>query len=206
MTPFRAASGAFWNSDDVRDTTSLGYTFTDVASGQSAANIINTLYGDGQVISKRDANESHIVHEYVANIVADAMGTEGSFTVFFFDGDFDEKDTDSWHSSESLMATHGFFGAMQKKGDGKALSNAGVSLTAALRRAVKDGSLDSLENDDVQQFLKKNLEIRVRMLHGEAVDATEIPGFDVVVLTADMTLAANADELPTWTRFKELKL
>ena len=209
LTPFRSdASGSFWSSDALRDTTSLGYEYADLASGSSAASIINALYGSSSTVSTRDLHEDgkRYHHEYIADITADSMGTNGTFTVFFFDGPVDEKDVNDWSDSENLMATHSFFTGPEKKGDGTALSNAGVSLNPALRQAVKAGELEDMDLENVQAYLKKNLSWRVKMLHGHAVSPNSIPGFDVTILSADVEMPENNNELPKWSTFKVLRI
>ncbi len=208
LTPFRSNTyGGFWNSDAVRDTTVLGYEYADLASGETAASIINSLYGSGATASKRSTsshNESTTHNEYIAEMRADAMSTEGSFTVFFFDGEFDEKHCEEWHNAESLIATHSFFTGPEKKGTGKALSNAGASLTAGLQKAVEAGKLGSLDKDKVSAYLKNNLEVRIKMQHGQIVDSDFVPGFEVSFMASEVEMPSSRDQLPSWGPFKKL--
>lgn len=113
LTPFHESAGKYWTSDAVRHTQTFNYRYADLASGQGAASIINSLYRDSEPemtvrkraldLDIRGLNVSQYINdvmnpkpgstcrEYVANIQVDSMKMAGSFTVFLFTGPFDEK-------------------------------------------------------------------------------------------------------------------
>ncbi|KAF2482306.1 hypothetical protein BDY17DRAFT_252127 [Neohortaea acidophila] len=230
LTPFRSnGKGGFWSPDAVRNTTIFNYVYADLEMGQSAAVIINTLYGDDNLTDTRAASmgihkktqpshkedhsrkkphqqKSETRQEYIINIRADSMGAEGSFTVFFFDQEVRDDEVCSWHESEAVIASHSFFTGPGKKGDGTLLSSAGTSLTPGLRRAVKDGRLASLEEEDVVRYLRSTLRWRVKMQQGKAVDESEIPGLEIRVLMAEVRGPKALDEMPVWSPFRALEL
>lgn len=206
LTPLhRDPLGNFWTSAAVRDTSVLNYNYADLASGQSAASIINTLYSDDwSATSKRSADSSTTVTKYNANIQVDSMGSEGSFKVFLFDGEVDDNDSSSWRDSDSLLGSHGFFSAPVSHGDGSALVNAGISLTSALKQRVAEGKLSSMSTAAVSEYLREKLEWRVRMLDGRIVQPSEVPHLQVSIMTAEVDVPASEDELPVWGAFKAL--
>jgi tyrosinase len=206
LTPFYAnTNGEFWDSDALRDTTVLNYNYADLASGESAADIINSLYRDNETpFAKRNAHDETSRPEYLANIRADTMSMEGSFTIYFFDGEFNETDPSSWTTTSSLLGTHGFFTGLEKKGDGSTLMNAGVSLNAGLNKAVKNGRLTNLNEKSVNDYLKENLEWRILMLDGTVVDEGDVPGLRVAITTSDVQIPASKNELPVWGGFRTL--
>ena len=223
LAPFHSSTvGDFWTSDSVKDTNNFNYVYDDLASGSSAIDIINNLYRDsddtalskrglterglGQFINKGiDFLQQNVLNEYTANIVADSMGTEGSFTVFVFDGEFDDSNPAGWYDEENMIGSHGFFTNRNAMGDGSALVGAGISLTKPLLEAVVKGKLKTLSNDDVTAYLKETIQWRVfKAADGTKMDASKVPGLEVAIMTSDVDLPRGAGQLPTWSAFRPL--
>jgi tyrosinase len=219
LTPFHSTSdGQFWTCNSCRDTATLGYQYADLASGKSAASIINQYSDTGTGFSKRSDvvdtgqpfigrdSASLIRQEYVANVKADARGTEGSFIVFIFAGPFDESNPAGWSSEDNLIGMQGFFTGSTATGDGSGLVNAGVPLTPSLQKDAHQGpsALSNMTKDAVAAYLKEHIEWRVRSVHGAAVPPTDIPGLEIAVMTATVMLPGSDDELPVWSEWTTL--
>jgi len=93
---------------------------------------------------------------------------------------------------------HGFFTGPEALGDGSALVNAGISITAALLQDVQRGRLSDMEHDAVIAYLKKNIEWRIMSLNGSIIPANELSGLEISVVTADVTLPASDTAMPIW--------
>lgn len=212
LEPFRASDSSddFWNSDDMRDTGSWGYQYADLASGQSAADLINSLYEDSETSTSKRSDTSvtpnYSSAHYIANIRADSMGNEGSFTVFLFDGAMEEDDSSSWHTASNLLGSHGFFTGPLSHGDGTALVNAGVPLTDKLLQSVAAGALSDMSNSAVKNYLKERMQLAVMALNGRVTDVRSVPSLEVVVVTADVVLpgSGGGGEMPVWGPFRPL--
>jgi len=207
LEPFHSDPyGDFWSSDAVSQTDALNYHYADLASGESATAIINSLYRDNSAwSSKRSVNKagnasstSGAIHEYIVNVKVDSMDTEGSFTVYIFDGPFDDSNPAGWWHEEDLIGMHGFFTGPEALGDGSALVNAGISITAALLQDVQRGRLSDMGHDAVIAYLKKNIEWRIMSLNGSIIPANELSGLEISVVTADVTLPASDTAMPIW--------
>ena len=199
LTPFHSDSvGTYYNSDDLRDTTTLGYVYADIASGESAAEIINNLYADDSSSASKRSEGSNTVTKYSATVTVDSLAMDGSFTLYLFDGEVSDDNTASWDESDSLLSTHGFFSGPQMDSDGTSLVNAGISLTPALKERVAEGKLNSMSKDDVTEYLKDNLEWKVKSIDGTVVPASEVPKLQVAITAADVEMPAAKDKMPVW--------
>lgn len=228
LKPFhKSADGTYWNSDAVRDTETFKYQYADLANGQGAASVINSLYRDNEPemslrkramdLGVRGMNVSGYIndvmnpkpgstcHEYVANIQVDSMKMEGSFTVFIFSGPFDEDDPSGWYNEKSLIGSHGFFSGPESMGDGSALVNAGATITDSLLLNKAGGLLDNLTHGAVTGFLKKYIEWRIVKSDGTILDEDDVPGLEVAIMTAQVQVPGYSYQLPSWGAFKPLK-
>ena len=215
LMPFRSNEFCgFLDSDSVRDYPNLGYDYADLASGQSAAEIINSLYRDNETAFSDASTEAgsltqgyigryRITQEYIARIEVDSMSTNGSFTVFLFDGEVND-DPVSWDTASSLLAAHGFFSGPKSGGDGNTLVRGGVSLTSMLSKRRVDGRLRSMDNNDVTNYLQTSLKLRVRMLNGSIGSAVDVPQLKVSIVTSDVELSPSIRDLPRWGEFRVL--
>ena len=88
----------------------------EVDRAEAERRVLDQLDAVVQRVGLRE--DDRMTLEYIADIRADAMNTEGSFTIFLFDGDDAKDDADSWDEHQSLMATHSFFTGPEKKGEG----------------------------------------------------------------------------------------
>lgn len=229
LEPFHQTSeGALWVSDDVRDTRKFNYVYDDLFN-QGAAPLINSLYGDqGQSfeagsdekgsLSKRtgDATSlggylSNVVEavprliegkttEYIASIEVDAMNMNGSFTVFVFDGEFNEDDASEWQCEKNLIGSHGFF-ASPTAMDSDSKVRAGISITDALFSRTLGGFLDDLTNGGVTSYLKDKIEWRIVDATGCIKEGKDVPGFHLDVISSEVEISKDDSCLPKWGNF-----
>lgn len=209
----------------MRDTQTFNYRYADLASGQGAASIINSLYRDSEPemtvrkraldLDIRGLNVSQYINdvmnpkpgstcrEYVANIQVDSMKMAGSFTVFLFAGPFDETNPGGWYEEKSMIGAHGFFSSPESTGHGSALVNAGATITDSLLLNKAAGMLD-LTHGAVTAFLKECIEWRLVKADGTVLDEDDVPGLEVTIMTAEVQVPGYHYQMPSWGAFKPL--
>ena len=110
------------------------------------------------------------VHEYFANVKVGKHSLDGPFFIYVFLGDV-ETDPASWATDPDLVGLHAVFADQDKMigGSGAAANmniktTAAIPLTETLREKVAVGELESLETDDVTEYLRTALQWRVAMV------------------------------------------
>lgn len=229
LEPFHKTSeGELWDSDDVRDTRTFNYVYDDLYS-QGSTPLINSLYGDngqnfeagsdekgslGKRMDKADNLGDYLSNvagavprllegkstEYIASIAVDAMKMNGSFTVFIFDGDFNENDASEWYCEKNLIGSHGFFAAPTAM-DSDSKVRAGISITDVLFSRTLGGLLDDLTNGGVTSYLKDKIEWRVVDSEGCIKEAKDVPGLHVDVISSEVEIPKDNSCLPKWGTF-----
>ena len=229
LEPFHQTSeGEYWVSDDVRDTRKFNYVYDDLYN-QGATPLINSLYGDqGQdfeagsddegSLAKRTGEATSLggyltkvagavprliegkTNEYMASIEVDAMAMNGSFTVYVFDGEFDETDASEWYCEKNLIGSHGFFASPTSMESGSKV-RAGISITNALFSRTLGGFLDDLTNGGVTSYLKNKIEWRIVDSTGCIKEGKDIPGFHLDVISSEVKIPEDNSCLPTWGKF-----
>lgn len=230
LEPFHQTSeGQYWNPDALRDTRELNYVYDDLEE-QGAAKLINSLYADkGQdfqagsdekgSLSKRVGDATSLggyldnlanppllsgkQPEYMARIEVDAMSMNGSFTVFLFDGDFNENDASDWQCEDNLVGSHGFFASpTPMQSDSKV--GATISITDVLFSRTLAGLFDNLTNGAVTDYLKNKIDFRVVTADGCIKDAEEVPGLSIKVISSEVEIPKDDNSLPQWGGFDVL--
>jgi tyrosinase len=232
LEPFHQTSqGDLWVSDDVRDTRKFNYVYDDLYN-QGAAPLINSLYGDnGQdfeagsddkgSLAKRTGDATNLgdyltnvadgvsrlvegkTTEYIASIKVDAMAMNGSFTVYVFDGKFDETDASEWYCEKNLIGSHGFF-ASPTAMESNSKVRAGISITDVLFSRTLGGLLDDLTNGGVTSYLKNKIEWRIVDSTGCIKEGKDVPGFHLDVISSEVEISKDPTCLPTWGKFDVL--
>jgi tyrosinase len=232
LEPFHQTSqGDLWVSDDVRDTRKFNYVYDDLYN-QGAALLINSLYGDnGQdfeagsddkgSLAKRTGDATNLgdyltnvadgvsrlvegkTTEYIASIKVDAMAMNGSFTVYVFDGEFDETDASEWYCEKNLIGSHGFF-ASPTAMESNSKVRAGISITDVLFSRTLGGLLDDLTNGGVTSYLKNKIEWRIVDSTGCIKEGKDVPGFHLDVISSEVEISKDPTCLPTWGKFDVL--
>jgi tyrosinase len=232
LEPFHQTSqGDLWVSDDVRDTRKFNYVYDDLYN-QGAAPLINSLYGDnGQdfeagsddkgSLAKRTGDATNLgdyltnvadgvsrlvegkTTEYIASIKVDAMAMNGSFTVYVFDGEFDETDASEWYCEKNLIGSHGFF-ASPTAMESNSKVRAGISITDVVFSRTLGGLLDDLTNGGVTSYLKNKIEWRIVDSTGCIKEGKDVPGFHLDVISSEVEISKDPTCLPTWGKFDVL--
>jgi tyrosinase len=232
LEPFhRTSEGEYWVSDDLRDTRQFNYVYDDLYN-QGSTPLINSLYGNqgqdfeagsddtGSLGKRTDKATSlggyltNVVNavprlidgkstEYIASIEVDAMRMNGSFTVFVFDGDFDETDASNWQSEKNLIGSHGFF-ASPTPMDSDSKVRAGISITDVLFSRTLGGFLDDLTNGGVTSYLKNKIEWRIVTADGCIKEGKDVPGLHIDVISSEVTIPDDNSCLPAWGKFDVL--
>jgi tyrosinase len=73
-----------------------------------------------------------------------------------------------------------------------------IPLTDSLVNNINQGNLKTLEPDDVNLFLAKNLSYRLSYPNDTEVSNGSVPSLKISVLSIAMTGPARDDELPRW--------
>lgn len=104
--------------------------------------------------------------EWIANIRVSKYALESSFFIHIFLGDFNP-DPATWSFEPNLVGSHCVFamisGSPANAQQGQQVTGT-VPLTSALLDGIVHGRLDSLDLDDVEPYLLKNLHWRVSMV------------------------------------------
>ncbi|KAK4997599.1 hypothetical protein LTR66_003012 [Elasticomyces elasticus] len=245
LTPFHDdASGSFWTSDSARNANDFGYTYPELISGnQSSASLkaaINTLYGrtaGSTSISKRGVTENLAtadsiavasavdgrMRHYLANIVSQKFGLEGSYSIYLFMGPFGNDPT-KWSVDPNLVGTHSVFASMaagakplqrrhdmpsrdvmQRSHNMPELQVTGtIPLTTMLVNKVAQGELQCLGPWEVSPYLQQNLHWRVALMNGTEFPLDQVPDLSITVVSAEVEPAATVDDFPQWGNFTEL--
>lgn len=233
LQPFHESSeGELWTSDDMRDTEIFNYVYDDLYT-QGAAPLINNLYADQGQDFEAGSNEQGSLSrrtapgqasnlgeylgnlarprllsgkstEYIASIEVDAMSMNGSFTVFIFDGEFNEDDASDWQCEENLIGSHGFF-ASPTAMESNSKVRAGISITDVLFSRTLAGLFDDLTNGGVTSYLKEKIDWRVVDSTGCIKEAKDVPGLKINVISSEVEIPDDCEKLPSWGAFDVLK-
>lgn len=216
LEPFHMnANGDMWTSNLIRNWTSFGYTYPELADNPSNTTLtttINKLYKartqgldssnstDGS--SGAATNSSVKATDWNAQVKMPA-DIQVSYSVRCFLGE-PSSDPTQWATDPN------YIGQVSTTSSPRMSSNitftSTVSLTDKLYKKFQAGELKSLTDDAVSAFLEKNFHWRI-----QALDYTEIPrssppkGLNVTVFNVPISIPNNDTDVPKWTGSKEFK-
>lgn len=231
----RDSKGTFWTANSVRNVETFHYTYPELSSSNLMATInqlygngndspsskrrdVGLLSEVANLTSLLPPNLGHLApdlaslltptgrrHDYMANILSQHMGLNGSYNIFIFLGQPINNES-KWLVDSNLVGSHGVFSAqgMQSKMNNDVLVSGIVPLTSALVGRVADKKLASLEESDVLPYLAQNLMWKVVQSDGCVIDNAQVPGLEVSVVSADVVPAANCEGFPTWSQSRTL--
>lgn len=104
--------------------------------------------------------------EWIANIRVSKYALESSFFIHIFLGDFNPNPS-TWSFDPNLVGSHCVFAMISgspEKAQADQQVTGTVPLTSALLDDIVHGKVDSLEPDEVEPYLRKNLHWRVSMV------------------------------------------
>ncbi|KAI0842135.1 Di-copper centre-containing protein [Hypoxylon sp. FL0890] len=136
--------------------------------------------------------------EWIANIRVNKHAMRGSFSIHLF---LEEVPSDplSWAVASSLVGTLGIFahrGVHGWKSDRKVAGT--IPMTSALMHMVASGKVPSLHAEDVEPYLKSNLELRVSLVNGTTVDAHEVDGLHIEIVSSMVRAPESENMLSEW--------
>lgn len=183
---------------------------TSVVSGLvSGVSSGDPLSGVLSVPSEVTTATNGSTYQYIANIATTRFKLDGTYTVFMFFGDPDAENPATWSTSSNMVGSYGVFSSPGMKGS-DLITTSTVPLTDALSNAVAKKTqlvgpvLTALNQALVVPFLQNNLHWRISTSDGQVVDPTDIPDFQVSVVSSTMTVPEDPNEFPTWSDFNVL--
>jgi tyrosinase len=222
LTPFyKDTFGNFWTSDEVRSTETFGYAYPETANTgttnvtSQVITAINNLYGPATTQSNKlrsRGSESNVTSstsiEWIANIRVMKYALNAPFFIHIFLGPFNP-DPFSWSFEPNLVGTH----FICVKGASAIVNSAcncdpdqmvsgTIPLTHALEKHVSEGSLKSLDPEDVNPYLAENLKYRVTLSDDTEVSNGDVPSLKISVVSVEVQTPSSDAELPTWGEMK----
>ncbi|KAL1594588.1 hypothetical protein SLS60_010349 [Paraconiothyrium brasiliense] len=216
LEPFHMnANGDMWTSNLIRNWTSFGYTYPELAdnpSNTSLTSTINKLYKP-QTLGLDSSNSTDDSSGAASNSSAKATDWNAqvkmpadiqvSYSVRCFLGE-PSSDPTQWATDPN------YIGQVASTSSPRMSSNvtftSTVSLTEKLYKKFQSGELTSLTDEAVSTFLEKNFHWRI-----QALDYTEIPrssppkGLNVTVFNIPISIPKNNTDVPKWTGRKDFK-
>ncbi|CAD6439069.1 1e1b8ba9-904a-47e5-873c-05ef1d1af1bd [Sclerotinia trifoliorum] len=139
--------------------------------------------------------------EWIANIQAKKFALSKSFFVHVFLGPFKDEPS-SWSFEPNLVGTHCVFAKLSSSGavaaDPNQLVTGTIPLTSALLDDISQGLLHSLNDEDVEPYLKKNLHYRITLLDDTEIENSAVPSLTITVVSATVQQSTVDHELPKW--------
>ncbi|KAK4170278.1 hypothetical protein QBC43DRAFT_348716 [Cladorrhinum sp. PSN259] len=150
-----------------------------------------------------------LYREWVANIRVKKQALDGPFSIhFFFGSPPNDSDPQSWASAPNHVGTLGIFAADRAGMGGMQMSGLYVSgtvpLTTALIKEITAEKLASLEPQDVEIFLGRNLVKRVLGPGAKVWDVSQVEGLRIGIASSVVKAPASEEELPVWGTVKVL--
>ncbi|KAF5875638.1 putative tyrosinase protein [Botrytis fragariae] len=227
LKPFYNADGNnFYTSSDVISTESFGYAYPETLQGGNttaqAIKAINLLYGttapaktvsrglfpglaskllgrEHQLNSTYDLLSFALAPngqytEWIANIQVEKFALSRSFFIHVFLGPFND--------DPRVVGTHCVFAKLSSSGasaaDPNQLVTGTIPLTSALLEDISEGHLRSLNDVDVEPYLRKNLQYRITLLNDTEIDNSAVPSLKLSVVSSSVQQSTADHELPKW--------
>ena len=222
LYPFRINATQYWTSKLARNVTAFGYTYPELigATPQSIIAAINSLYGQLPSTGRRrkrtvtadnveeDQNKLRIsrnavfttYNEYVILITVSNGAANGPFRVYCFFGKPRTQEA-NYHKDPNLVGFLGIFAAKDLPVKHRKLLKGNIPLTTTIYELHKSGVLPDLTPYTISGYLKDNLKWRIV---GDDCESYDMTGFEIDVVTAEVCVPCNNEELPTWTPFSSL--
>jgi tyrosinase len=211
LTPFfEDLYGTFWTSNSVRSTRKLGYAYPETAGSENiTAQVIfavNSLYGTTTASSKHQKREKgvvsgHLYREWIVNIRVEKNALTSPFFIHVFLGPV-EPDSSTWATSPSLVGSHFIFtkslSSTCRDCDPSQMVSGSIPITTFLLSLVDDGKLASPGPSDVEPFIMRNFQYRIKLANGTEVANCDVPSLKLSIVSADVTVPVDNWDLPKW--------
>ena len=141
--------------------------------------------------------------QYVANVKTPRYSLNGSYWIYFFNGEPAHDDPTQYLLASNLIGPIGVLAQQDMEMSKDVLAAYSVPLTRALTADVAAGAIPSMEELAVVPYLEKQLQWRIVNSEGSIVDPETVDGFEVVVYSSTAT-PPKEYELPLWSEFSAL--
>ncbi|ORY65943.1 tyrosinase precursor [Pseudomassariella vexata] len=136
--------------------------------------------------------------EWIANIHVNKHALNRSFSINIFFGEV-PGDLSTWQITGSLVGTMGIFAHSGSNSNMAPNQIAGtIPLTAALMNLVDTGELRSLDLEAVEPFLRQYLRIGIAINDGSVIDAKDVDGLGISVVSSQVNMPQDIGELASW--------
>ncbi|KAI0505261.1 hypothetical protein F5B22DRAFT_640025 [Xylaria bambusicola] len=142
--------------------------------------------------------EGKSYREWVANIKVKKHALKGSFLIHLFFGDVPD-DASSWQHLDNLIGSLGVFadhGQSTKAHQGTVTGT--IPLTSALMRMAIERHISSLDPEDAEPFLRSALQLRISQADGTSVNASEVAGLTISIVSSMVAVPVTEGQLPEW--------
>ncbi|KAF7507389.1 hypothetical protein GJ744_010448 [Endocarpon pusillum] len=144
--------------------------------------------------------------EWITNLKAKKHALGETFNVHVFLGQITQEDSVLWYADENHVGAFTVLGQPVETGCDKCRSDqaddlqvtAQIPLTVALAERYLAGKIAGLTPDAVIPYLQENLHWRVSMADGSEVPRGDVQDLVVSVVTNEVTIPENLDELPIY--------
>ncbi|KAK4231718.1 hypothetical protein QBC38DRAFT_439739 [Podospora fimiseda] len=145
----------------------------------------------------------NLYREWIANIKVRKQALDGPFTIhFFFGSPPSDSDPLSWTAAPNHVGTMGVFAADKFGMGGMEMDGLDISgtvpLTTALMNEISAGGLATLDQEDVEMFLKTNLVKKVLGPGAKVWDVNKVEGLRIGIASSTVRAPTSDDELPVW--------
>ncbi|KPM45160.1 hypothetical protein AK830_g1416 [Neonectria ditissima] len=127
------------------------------------------------------APSSKFSQEWYIDVVVERMAMNGSYTIFYIIGDVDGQSGQEWSSLPGFVGVSHIFTAPIEACDNcgrqqeqAKLVTSTTPITSLLLDYANAGQLGSMNPEDVEPFLVKNLKWRVQTVGGEVIDPRDL--------------------------------
>lgn len=134
--------------------------------------------------------------EWIANVRVMRQALDGPFTVSLDLGGPDGQTL--YVGSMGVFASPPSIASLKKLAPGAEYIAGTVPLTAALVDEVAEGTLASMDQGDVEPFLREYLSTRVVRGDGAEADPAGVAGLSIEVVSWPVQATSSEEELPTW--------
>lgn len=130
--------------------------------------------------------------EWIANIRVVKQGMQGPFSIGLAFSDGTSVGTMGVFASPTTLAD------MMQMAPGAQYIASTVPLTKSLVDKLSDGTISSLDPEDVGPYLKTNLKVCATKGDGTGVEPADVPGLSITIISAVVQATSNDESLPIW--------
>ena len=221
LYPFRRTDTQYWTSALAQSTTVFGYTYPELigATRQSVIAAVNSLYAPstGTGKRKRDLSATHMgedqnnlriarssistsFNEYLVRITISNRAAQGPFRIYIFLGEPSTPEN-KYTSDPNFLGFLGVFTVTDLPEKHRKIIQGTITLTAILEKLHAKGVLPDVNPSTISSYLNENL---IWKITSNECPSYDLRGFEIDVLTSQVDLSCNNDELPMWGSFSTL--